>query len=55
MEINQVGKTVHKDEKRLAKSRHLGHSSSESENQYVVENCCIADLPTNNVGPIGDR
>lgn len=47
MEIDRVGKIVHKDEKRLAKSRHLGYPSSEYENQYTVENCCIADLPTN--------
>lgn len=36
-----------KMKKHLKKSRHLGHPSSESENQYTVENCCIADLPTN--------
>lgn len=39
MEVDPVGKIVHKDEKRLTKSRHLGYPSFESEKQYAVEHC----------------
>lgn len=46
MEIDRVGKVVHKDEKTPGKITAPWPSASESENQYTVENCYIADLPT---------